>query len=134
LPRQGAREPATPVYGYSRAQALADGVLVDVTAQAGPDGMLGGFAIPVAVTAALWSTIEAIPESLGSIADPRGRLHYVLWMAALAARRHRGDSSCTFLVHLPSRGTRKRTRELLLHVGPGDRGEPVVTIGFPEDF
>jgi hypothetical protein len=122
------------IYSYSRAQAIADGVLVDVTMEAGPDGMLGGFAIPVAVTAALWSAIEAIPAGLAGIADPKGRLHDVLWMAALAARRHRGDSSCPFLVHLPSCGTRKRTRELLLHVGPGDHGEPVATIGFPEDL
>jgi hypothetical protein len=109
-------------------------VLVDVTEQAGPAGMLGGFAIPVAVTAAVWAAIEAIPASLAGIADTRGRLHDLLWMAALAARRHRGCSSCRFLVHLPSRGTRKRTRELLLHVGPGDHGEPVATIGFPEDM
>ena len=122
------------IHAYSRAQALADGVLVDVTKEAGPDGMLGGFAIPVAVTAALWSAIESIPQSLAGIADARGRLHDVLWMAALAARRHRERSAARFLVHLPSCGTRKRTRELLLHVGPGDRGEPVVTIGFPEDF
>jgi hypothetical protein len=126
--------PADLIHAYSRAQAIADSVLVDVTGQAGPEGMQGGFTIPVAVTAALWSTIESIPDSLAGIADPRGRLHDVLWMAALAARRHRGDSSCRFLVHLPSRGTRKRTRELLLHVGPGDHGEPVVTIGYPEDF
>ena len=122
------------IYSYSRAQAIADGVLVDVTAQAGPEGMLGGFKIPVAVTAARWSTMESSPDSLAGIADPRGRLHDVLWMAALAARRHRGDSSCRFLVHLPSRGTRRRSRVLLLHVGPGDQGEPVATIGFPEDF
>ena len=122
------------IHAYSRAQALADGVLVDVTKEAGPDGMLGGFAIPVAVTAALWSAIESIPTNLRGITDSRGRLHDVLWMAALAARRHRDLSAAQFLVHLPSCGTRKRTRELLLHVGPGDRGEPVATIGLPEDF
>ena len=122
------------IHAYSRAQAIADGVLVDVSRQAGPAEMLGGFTIPVAVTAALWSAIDSIPDSLAGIADARGRLHDVLWMAALAARRHRGCSSCRFLVHLPSRGTRKRTRELLLHVGPGDQGEPVATIGFPEDM
>ena len=119
---------------YSRRQAIADGVLVDVSREASPAGMLGGFAVPVAVTAALWTTIETIPNSLAGIADPRGRLHDMLWMAALAARRNRGTDRAPFLVHLPSRGTRKRTRELLLHVGPGDRGEPVATIGFPEDF
>ena len=27
-----------------------------------------------------------------------------------------------------------RTLELLVHSGPGDQGEPVITIGFPIDF
>ena len=75
------------VHGYSRAQAIADGVLVDVTRQASPAEMLGGFAIPVAVTAAVWAAIEAIPDSLAGIADARGRLHDVLWMTSLACRR-----------------------------------------------
>ena len=123
-----------PIHAYSRAQAIADGVLVDVSREASPTGMLGGFAVPVAVTAAVWSTIESIPPSLAGIADARGRLHDVLWMATLAARRHRGDASVPFLVHLPSCGTRKRTVRLVVAIGPGDDGEPVVTIGYPEDF
>jgi hypothetical protein len=126
--------PTDELRRYPRAQAIADGVLVDVSREASPAGMLGGFAVPVAVTAALWSTIESIPRSLVGIADTRGRLHDVLWMAALAARRHRGDTSVPFLVHLPSRGTRMRTVRLVVAIGPGDDGEPVVTIGYPEDF
>jgi hypothetical protein len=49
-----AGDPATtdlfgePISVYTRAQAVADGVLVDVTAWAstGPEGMLGGFTVP----------------------------------------------------------------------------------------
>jgi hypothetical protein len=35
---------------------------------------------------------------------------------------------------MPSRGTRKVLVQLVVAIGPGDDGEPVVTIGFPEDF
>ena len=118
------------VFDYSRRQALADGVLVDVTRQASLAEMRGGFTVPVAVTAALWSAIEAIPDSLAGIADVRGRLHDVLWLARVAAHRH----ATTFAVHLPFAGTRKRTQVLRLDVGPDDHGSPCVTIGFPEDF
>lgn len=124
------------VHSYSRRQAIADGVLVDVSEQAGPAGMLGGFVVPVAVTAAVWAAIEAIPDRLVGIADARGRLHDVLWMAALAARRRGAFHAyhASFALHLPRRGTRKLLVQLVVAVGPGDDAEPVVTIGFPEDF
>lgn len=127
-----AREPASDdiVHAYTRRQAHADGVLVDVTRQASPAEMHGGFLVPVAVTAALWAAIEAIPPSLAGIADPRGRLHDVLWMAGLAVRR----ASPGFAVALPIAGARKRTQRLRVDVGPDDDGAPCVTIGFPEDF
>ncbi len=52
------------IHAYTRGQALEDGELVDVTPQAGngPDGMLGGFTVPVAVTRPVWSTVEALPK------------------------------------------------------------------------
>ena len=47
-----------PISIYTREQAIEDGVLVDVTewAGSGPNGMLGGFSVPVAMTRALWWT------------------------------------------------------------------------------
>ncbi len=127
---------AEPIDAYTRAQALTDGVLVDVTRQASPAEMHGGFRVPVAVTAALWAAIEAIPERLDGIADVRGRLHDVLWMAACAARRttDRQASAVCFRVLLPRQGERVRLVTLRLDIGPGDAGEPVATIGLPEDF
>ena len=125
-----------PIHTYTRAQAIADGVLVDVTEWASADrGFLGGFEVPVALTGPLWAAIEAIPASATG-ADVRGRAHDVLWMASLACRR-RGDvprDARHFVVILPSRGTRKRNRVLRVESGPGDAGEQVLTIGFPEDF
>lgn len=116
---------------YTRAEAIEDGTLVDVTVQARET--LSGFRAPVAVTSAVWGAIEAIPASL-SHQDVDGRLHDVLWMAFSAARAARGASSLLFRVILPSRGTRQRIRTMRCDIGPGDTGEAVVTIGFPEDF
>lgn len=123
-----------PISTYTRAQAIEDGALIDVTAQAGsgPDGMLNGFTCPVAVTSSVWGAIERLPASLEGIADVRGRLHDVLWMALCAAKR--GGSELDFVVILPSRGTRKRNRTLRMVAGPGDAGELVITIGFATDF
>jgi hypothetical protein len=66
---------------YTRAQAIEDGVLVDVTEQAKETGML----LPTVITDHVHNVLEAIPESsVGQ--DYRGRLHDVLWMAYLKLR------------------------------------------------
>ena len=106
-----------PVSTYSRAQAIEDGVLVDVSEWASPREMMGGFVVPVAMTAALWAKVEA-PK--GSIQDTRGRAHDVLWLASLAVRMKRGY----YKVKLGNRAP------VLRVVVDGDG----VTIGYPGDF
>lgn len=122
-----------PISSYSRAQAIEDGVLADVTEWASSkSGFIGGFSIPVAITADLFATIEAIPARC-SHEDIRGRAHDVLWMASLAVRRSRGESSATFVVKMNVReGMRNLT--LLVECGPDDDGSPCITIGYPENF
>jgi hypothetical protein len=123
-----------PIHTYSRAQALEDGVLVDVTEWASAEkGFIGGFKAPVALTAALWGTIERIPKRLEKIEDVRGRAHDVLWMASLAARRSGTEDQTSFEV-LMSLPEGKRKLRLWMVAGPGDRGELTITIGYPEDF
>ena len=46
------------IFGYTRRQAIDDGVLVDVTEMARE----AGFSWPFAMTAEVWALIEAIPE------------------------------------------------------------------------
>jgi Family of unknown function (DUF6573) len=70
------------IFSYTRAQAIADRVLNDVT----PTALEAGFRFPVAVTAALMAALETIPQQF-SHEDLEGRLWDVLWMASLAARR-----------------------------------------------
>ena len=137
LPRSSSLEETfgEVIHSYSRAEAIADGVLVDLTKWAGPEGMLSGWKCPVAATAALWNKIEDIPERTRGTQTARGRAHDVLWMAFLAAKRApEGESLVPFRVIMPTAGSRERTLELVAHAGPGDAAELVVTLGFSEDF
>lgn len=109
-----------------RAQALREGVLVDVSETARE----AGFVFPVAVTKALWEDIQAIPEAY-SHEDVAGRLWDVLTMARYAVQQSAPG------------GFEVRYR-LVLHVGrasvypvrlvcePGDDFEPVITLSNPE--
>jgi hypothetical protein len=69
-----------------------------------------------------------------------GRLWDVVFLASFAARRSGTQDRCSFEVSLfeadeaPPHRTHRRTLSLWMVVGPGDQGEPVITIGFPEDF
>ena len=113
---------------YTRAQALADGQLVDVTETARETG----FAYPVALSRALWNIIETIPKKT-PWQDWQGRLWDVLWMASLSAKRCRG-SRFVYEVILSREGTRKQCVQLICDCGPGDDAEPVITIGLTKDF
>jgi hypothetical protein len=125
-------EDADVIYAYSRAQAIEDGALVDVSEMARE----AGFAYPVAVTAAVWSTIEHIPPALKGIQDVEGRLWDVLWMARCAAKRMgAGTDTVLFQLYMDRNEGGRRVRLLTLKAvcGPGDDGEPVVTIMYPEE-
>ena len=116
------------IYAYTRVQALEDGDLVDVTTWARQSA---GATMPTAFTRALWGALEAIPNK---IEDVRGRAHDVLFLMSHAIRRAPKESDrASFHVIL---NTAKGQEVLVLQVqcGPGDQAEPVLTVGFPEDF
>jgi hypothetical protein len=112
------------IYVYTRAQALADGVLVDVSEAA----QEAGFKVPVALTAAVWSDCVAWPKEDGCQDEP-GRLWDVLTMARVEAKRHGNLQGLPFRVlRVPRGGTTAQLVQLTLHIGPGDQAEPVITI------
>jgi hypothetical protein len=122
------------IHAYSRAQAIADGVLVAV-----PDAIAreAGFRYPVAMTAAAWSDCvewtDADNRRKDTLQDETGRLWDVLFMARLAIRRA-GDTDRVpvRLVRVPreGRGIRPRPVKLVAVCGPGDDAEPVLTLMF----
>lgn len=129
-------EDADLIHCYTRADAIADGVLVDVTATARE----AGFRVPVALTQAAWGDCvfwSAEDNADDIYQDESGRLWDVLWMASLSARSNKGVSQLSFVVLRIPRGSttgEPQPVSLLMDIGPGDQGEPVVTIGFPQDF
>lgn len=118
------------IYAYTRAQALADGLLVDVTEIARE----AGFRVPVALTAAAWGKAVAWSDedsACQTYQDEKGRLWDVVWMSYIAARRASGGYKVPVQLHAIPRdrtATRPRLITLNMVIGPGDDGEPVVTV------
>lgn len=121
---------------YSRAEAIADGILIDVTQVAKE----AGFNFPVALTNTAWiDCVEWTDEDRTRRAcqNQDGRLWDVVWMAALAARANSNTDCVVFGLHRVSRDSSSVVPvlvNLLMHIGPGDTAAPVITIGFPGDF
>jgi hypothetical protein len=126
------------ISAYTRSDAIQDGVLVDL-----PAGIYqeAGFTVPVAVTASVWDLID--PGNLEEMPcqSVEGRTWDLLWMCGCAARTSRGQHrstvhfQCTFLLCEEARDgsviTENKTVTLRAVCGPGDEGEPVVTIMLP---
>ena len=120
----------TLVYSYSRAQAIADGVLVDVTAQAKETG----FKLHTVVTDNLYHRYIVPPTGLeGEGQSVEGRLHDTCWMLLAAARTQPNSSRVvTDVLFLMAPGRQEKVRVIAV-VGPGDGGEAVLTIMLPGD-
>jgi hypothetical protein len=126
---------AEVIHSYSREQALADGVLVDVS----ETGREAGFVWPVALTAALFALVSPTRVEREEGQDFEGRLWDVLNLAVYAIRTaSENGTERRFTVAFREAGRDRAVglynEELLLVTGPGDEMEPVVTIGFPSDF
>lgn len=140
---------------YTREQAIEDGVLVPVTDLV-PDEPLfasqAGFHCHVALTSALANLVMPSNREQEEYAQSiKGRLWDVLNMGRMYSARARRDDvagegvnvffPCIFQIsgradvttRSGARFTGQRTYKLWFSLAPGDHGEPVVTIGFPED-
>jgi hypothetical protein len=114
---------------YSRAQAIADGVLVDVT----QDARKAGFRYPVAMTRAVWDLCVALsPAAKKACNDEAGRLWDVLWMMSCAVRRAH-DAEQVFALRCVTTSLRPSNIALRSVIGPGDDGEPVITVMLPDE-
>jgi len=129
-------EDADLIHSYTRAEALADGTLIDVSETARE----AGFRVPVALTRAAWFDCVAwTAEDSQRVVhqDEAGRLWDVLWMARITAKQGPNESRLSFpVLRVPRDSTNGAPVRvlLLMDIGPGDEGEPVMTIGFAEDF
>ena len=140
------------IHSYTRAQAIADGVLVDVTNATDASGRkLSPFKFPVALTRAAYAaTIEVggkyinpqpatrNPQPfheelvLPASQDLPGRLWDVFWMLVYAIRSAPSSSSSIHFSLLVNGPPRRRVHLKSL-CAPGDHAEPVITILLPNE-
>jgi hypothetical protein len=114
----------------TRAEALADGVLIDLSAVA-PDVCRQHFKYPVACTAAVWGIIERAVANKTHANDVNGVIHDILFMS-IATGTEIDPSTRRFSVIIRGAGPTD-TCELTIVCGPGDDAEPVLTIMLPDE-
>jgi hypothetical protein len=118
-------EPEEVIHRYGRADALRDGVLIDVSATARE----AGIRYPVALTAAAWARCVTVPPGV-ECQDEAGRLWDVVYLLRLSIGRSAGGPEVRFGVHVrdDNRGRTPPLVRLKALCGPGDQGEPVITV------
>lgn len=120
-----------PIATYTRAQALEDGTLVDVSETAQEAGII----VPVAITQGLWADIHDIPPSK-SWQDPEGRLWDILSVYRYTVQTkalRSGVRTNVLTFRLIMHQGRRTYYTVKAHIGPGDQGEPVLTLMRPDE-
>ena len=125
-----AQDVAEVISVYTRAQALEDGALVDVSETAKE----AGIKFPVALTRAVYGQYVEVPEGV-TCQDESGRLWDILWMFRCGAAKFQGDTLFFKLYVRNHDGELSRRDVVTLKAicGPGDDAEPVITIMLPEE-
>lgn len=115
---------------YTRAEAIADGELVDVTETAKE----AGIKVPVAVTRKLWADyITPDPRSAESFGQStEGRLWDVIYLLSIYSRRVR-TSAFTYKVRMIMKRALQRDIQIKAVIHGGDKGEPVITLSLPNE-
>src|SRR5262245_4281918 len=121
-------EDADLIHAYRRADALADGTLVDATATAKEAGLRW----PTAVTRAVWDRDVAVPDGV-TCQDEAGRLWDVLALLRFAIACSPDTDVLFYRLRVRNTNGRPKPETLKAVAGPGGHGEPVLTIMLPEE-
>lgn len=110
---------------YTRAQALEDGVLVDLTDWSRE----AGFKVPVAVTRGVWGVLKPSKELEAEGEDVVGRAWDMFTILRQAIRGAAGSDSVHFApLFTQEAGRAPEGVEMWARIGPGDDAEPVITV------
>jgi len=122
------------IHRYTRAQAIEDGELVEVSKS--DEAIETGIKYPVALTRAVWDRYVEVPEGVWG-QDPKGRLWDILWLFSRCAKRSSPFPTDRFFfrVHVRNDNREGTPPTVLLEAvcGPGDEGEPVITVQLPDE-
>jgi PRTRC genetic system protein A len=113
---------------YTREQAIADGVLLDVTATAKE----AGFSCPIALTSAVYEMYVKVPEGVEE-ADMTGRLWDILMVLRQAARKSSGKQEILFKLSVQRGELEMEVVTLKAVCGSDDDGEMCLTVMLPEE-
>lgn len=136
---KGFWDDAEVISSYSRAQAIEDGQLVDLSELAKE----AGFKWPLAVSRGVWGILAPWDDgSPGELDKPKegqplyghgqsfqGRAWDMLQILLWEIRKGKGGNRVDFApLFLMPGGSKARGVEMWSHVGPGDTPEPVITV------
>ena len=119
------------VYSYTRAQAVADGVQVEVTKTA----QEAGIRFPVFLTRTVFDAYVAVPPDVSG-QDEAGRLWDVVWMLRFAIQRtKRGVERLPFALYVRNDNRAAKLIKLVAVAGPLDIDDPApcITVMMPDE-
>jgi hypothetical protein len=119
------------IYAYTRKQAVADGVQVEVTKTA----QEAGIKFPMFLTRAVFDAYVAVPEGVTG-QDEAGRLWDVVWMARFAILRSRpGCDRIAVALYVRNDNRAARLVKLIATCGALDIDDPkpAITVLMPDE-
>ena len=118
------------IYSYTRAQAVADGVQVEVSKVA----VEAGIRFPVFLTRAVYDAYVTVPSNVTG-QDEAGRLRDVLQMLGFAIRKAQpGQARLSFALYIRNNNARRLVKLIALCGALDiDDPQPAITVMLPDE-
>ena len=119
------------IYSYTRSQAVADGLQVEVSKVAEE----AGIRFPVFLTRAVYDAYVTVPPEVAG-QDEAGRLWDVVWLLRFAIRKAQtGQDRLPFALYVRNDNHRPRLVKLVAMCGPLDIDDPApaITVMMPDE-
>jgi hypothetical protein len=116
------------IYAYTRKQAVADGVQVEISQTARE----AGIRFPVYLTRAVYDAYVTVPEGV-TCQDEAGRLWDLAWMLRHAIGQSGGGNHLPFALYVRNDNRRAKLVKLVAECGPLDIDDPqpAITVLMP---
>ena len=119
------------IYAYTRAQAIADGVQMEVSTVAAE----AGIKFPVFLTRSVFDAFVTVPPNVSG-QDEAGRLWDIVWMLRFAIdKAAQGRNRLPFALYVRNDNRAPRLIKLIATCGPLDMNDPqpAITVMLPDE-